>query len=121
MEEDESAGETTGESIDGAAGEHVPSDSRRTHESGRPSAFAVVLAVGWLLIPATQYLGTVQRTEYQLEGSAPFESLDALAERLVGVPLEKWDLIPLYLALLAATFVFAALQVLARRRAEPQP
>lgn len=68
------------------------------------------LAAGWLLLPALQYVGTVQRTKLQL---------GALSER--GSPMEVLallDLTPYYVLLLAATLLYGAVRALAARRRE---
>lgn len=62
----------------------------------------LVLALGWLLLPAMQYFGTYQRTLLQVEGRAPMEALAAL------------DLTLGYIVLFIATAVYAALRVIRR-------
>ena len=63
-----------------------------------------MLAIGWLLIPAVQYMGTVDRTRAQ------FGEIDEPA------PWITWDLTALYLTLLLVTIVFALSSIFGRRR-----
>jgi hypothetical protein len=50
-----------------------------------------LIAAGWLLVPAVQYVATMQRTDVQITGAATLPALVA------------WDLTPAYLVLLVAT------------------
>ncbi len=74
--------------------------------SETPSALEVVgwgLATGWLLLPMIQYIGTVQRTQMQLEGVASLPELASL------------DLLPFYLLLLALTTLFVVVRLRIKR------
>ncbi|HXG23096.1 MAG TPA: hypothetical protein VNJ09_00970 [Chthonomonadales bacterium] len=68
------------------------------------SAIACILSVGWLCLPAIQYLGSYQRVEVQTSGSVAFSALATL------------DLTPYYVVLLVVTLLFGVLGVLADRR-----
>lgn len=68
------------------------------------SAVACILSVGWLCLPAVQYVGSYQRVEVQTSGSVAFPALATL------------DLTPYYVVLLVVTLLFGALRVLADRR-----
>jgi len=81
--------------------------SSRT-QTRAPSIITYGLALGWLILPALQYVGTVQRTKIQL--GASFERGSWMGT------LAMLDLTPLYLLLLAATLLFGAARVLARKR-----
>ena len=80
----------------------IPAVSAAAHEEARrrsPFDYAeILLACGWLLVPAAQYFGTFQRTGLQVEGSAASPDLATL------------DLTPLYVLLVAATIILVALR-----------
>lgn len=67
-----------------------------------PDRLGVALAGAWLLVPALQYFGTLQRTSLVTTGSAPVASLTGL------------DLTPLYSVLLVVTILRAALTAMRR-------
>lgn len=61
------------------------------------------LATGWILLPMIQYVGTVQRTQLQLEGVASLPELASL------------DLLPFYVLLLALTALFFVVRLRIKR------
>ena len=61
----------------------------------RISPAGALLAAGWLAIPAIQYYGTAERTEYQISGADP-RSASGLVE---------WDLTPAYVILVVLTLI----------------
>ena len=64
-----------------------------------------LVAVGWLVIPALQYFGSVQRTQLLITGSAQFPSL-------AGLDLTIW-----YTLLLGMTALIALFHAVANRLA----
>jgi hypothetical protein len=66
----------------------------------------LALAIGWILTPAIQYFGTVQRTELMLQGDAAYPSLARL------------DLITVYYLLLAFTVLLVMIRFTMNRQAE---
>ena len=68
------------------------------------SLAGIALAIGWLVVPAIQYFGAVQRVPYSLR-------------RVEELPLAAdWDLTPLYLLLLLLTVIHWVRGWLARER-----
>ncbi len=97
------AGKRPGRSGVGTDAVTVGADTPR---SGKPTAREVVgwgLATGWILLPMIQYVGTVQRTQLQLEGVAFLPELASL------------DLLPFYVLLLALTALFFVLRLRLKR------
>jgi hypothetical protein len=72
--------------------------------SQKAEPFAVALSIGWLVIPAIQYVGTVERTRRQVgETDEP---------STIGL----WDLTTIYLLLLLATIAYGLRSYFSRRR-----
>lgn len=97
------AGKRPGQSGAGSDAASVGADAPR---SEKPSVREVVgwgLAAGWLLLPMIQYIGTVQRTQLQLEGVASLPELASL------------DLLPFYVLLLALTALFFVVRLRIKR------
>ncbi|MCX6359160.1 MAG: hypothetical protein NT029_05110 [Armatimonadetes bacterium] len=69
---------------------------------GEPDRLGVALAGAWLLVPALQYFGTLQRTSLVTTGSAPVASLSGL------------DLTPIYALVLVVTILRATLTAMRR-------
>jgi len=63
----------------------------------KPNVIGPALVGLWLLVPAAQYLGTLQRTSLMLTGQAMIPSLALM------------DLTPAYVVLLAATIAYGLL------------
>jgi hypothetical protein len=70
---------------------------------------AFVLAAFWLVIPALQYLGAVERTAM------------VLTPGYIAGPLGSMDLSPFYVALVGATALYAGIGLLARRSQGEEP
>ena len=68
--------------------------------------FGLALAIGWILTPAIQYFGTVQRTELMLQGDAAYPSMARL------------DLVTVYYLLLAFTVLLVIIRFRLNRKAE---
>ncbi len=68
--------------------------------------FGLVLAIGWILTPAIQYFGTVQRTELMLQGDAAYPSMARL------------DLVTVYYLLLVFTVLLVIIRYGLNRKAE---
>lgn len=62
----------------------------------------LALAAAWMLVPALQYAGTLERTALVTTGAVPMEALAGL------------DLTPVYAILLVATILRAALTAMKR-------
>jgi cation transporter-like permease len=88
---------------DGAGAATVGADAPRGEKPTAREIAGWGLAIGWLLVPMIQYIGTVQRTQLQLEGVASLPELASL------------DLLPFYVLLLALTVLFVVARLRIQR------